>query len=370
MNKFTQAIHTLLKNERFYAEFILSSKIVWDNKSVKTAAVGIKDFTQTFYFNTAFIDKLPLNELVGLIKHECLHALFKHVPFKEKLKDHKMWNIAMDICINQYIEEMPKTECTPEHLEKLIEKPVERFKDHIYYYNLLIENKDKIPESMETSDDHKEGEEFQSADKQEIDAVLREQLMDTLKRAGAGNVPTACQHILNELLKAPALSWKRLLRNFVSKSVAVDRKLTRKKPHRRFGLDQPGVKKKRRIVIGVPIDSSGSVSDELYVEFLAELQSIVKNVGKAYFIDADCEIHDVQKLSGNKKIDMKRIGCGGTAYNPALKKCKELNCDVIVYMGDGDCADKPENPNIPVLWVLPNNNCLNPSDFGKVLYLK
>ena len=58
-------------------------------------------------------------------------------------------------------------------------------------------------------------------------------------------------------------------------------------------------------------------------------------------------------------------GRGGTAYNPALKKFKELEVDGVIYFGDGDCADKPEKPSYPVLWALYGNSP-NPSDFGKV----
>jgi predicted metal-dependent peptidase len=366
MNKFTEAIYQLLKTERFYADFLLGAKVVWSDR-VPTACVGIKNFTLTFMFNSKFINSLTTKELKGLIKHECLHVLFKHVPFSDKLKNVKRNNIAMDICINQYIEEIPKTGCTPEGLEKIIGKPVERFKDSNYYYNLLTENQNKIPKNMKTFDEHDS--EGQTQNLNEVEAVLKERLMDAIKKSNAGSLPQAVQRLLKDLLQPSCLPWERIVRNFVAKNVFTERKSTRKKPNRRFGIEQPGIKKKRKIIVGVPVDSSGSVGDELFTKFIEELQRIIKNVGKGYFIDVDYEIHKIIEYSGKQKVKLERTGMGGTAYNPALKKCKELKCDVIIYMGDGDCADEPKNPGIPVLWVLPEG-CQNPASFGKVINIR
>jgi hypothetical protein len=47
----------------------------------------------------------------------------------------------------------------------------------------------------------------------------------------------------------------------------------------------------------------------------------------------------------------------------------ELKVDGILYCGDFDTADKPENPNKPFLWVGVRNSP-PPATFGRVIYLE
>jgi hypothetical protein len=47
----------------------------------------------------------------------------------------------------------------------------------------------------------------------------------------------------------------------------------------------------------------------------------------------------------------------------------ELKVDGILYCGDFDSADTPENPKKPFLWVGVRNSP-PPATFGKVIYLE
>ena len=115
-------------------------------------------------------------------------------------------------------------------------------------------------------------------------------------------------------------------------------------------------------------DSSGSVSDEDYAKFMDEIMDIQKHCSKVYLIQADCEVNKVETLTKKTKLNRERAGYGGTAYTPALNKCKELGCDAILYFGDMDCADNPENPNIPLMWVIVGNQN-PPATFGSSIRL-
>jgi predicted metal-dependent peptidase len=130
----------------------------------------------------------------------------------------------------------------------------------------------------------------------------------------------------------------------------------------------PGKKKKRTMTLGVCADASGSVSDEQYSMFLQELKSIAKQVELTWFIQADCEVQKVEKLTPKTTFIPNRAGNGGTAYQPAIDKAKELGCDVIIYFGDFDTSDTPRNPGVPFLWVGVGRQD-PPGDFGKVLRL-
>jgi predicted metal-dependent peptidase len=154
----------------------------------------------------------------------------------------------------------------------------------------------------------------------------------------------------------------------VARSISTTTKNTRKKINRRFGLEQPGKKKKRELTLGVCVDSSGSVSDEAFQSFLTEVSRISQICQTTYLVDADCVVQNVDVIKKGKKVKNQRSGSGGTAYQPAIDKCLELKCDAIVYFGDADSSDIPKNPNIPFLWVIVGNQN-PPGNFGSVVRL-
>jgi predicted metal-dependent peptidase len=59
-------------------------------------------------------------------------------------------------------------------------------------------------------------------------------------------------------------------------------------------------------------------------------------------------------------------GRGGTYYGVAIQKAVELKVDGIVYLGDGDCADTPEDPKKPFLWAFVRGKT-KPAEFGKLI---
>jgi predicted metal-dependent peptidase len=101
--------------------------------------------------------------------------------------------------------------------------------------------------------------------------------------------------------------------------------------------------------------------------FWAEMQSISSCGVQITIIEADCIVQNVYEFNPKKTPEFK--GRGGTSYNPAIKKAIELKVDGILYCGDFDTADKPENPNKPFLWVGVRNSP-PPATFGRVIYLE
>jgi predicted metal-dependent peptidase len=204
---------------------------------------------------------------------------------------------------------------------------------------------------------------------QDCEEVSRAVVYKAAKRAlnaSAGNAP---QHVIKaiESLGEAKLPWKMLLRNSIMSQVSRKTQSTTKKINRRFQLPVPGKKKKREMILGVCVDESGSVSDEAHAAFMSEIQQISKLVTKTYIVHADCEVAAVDDLSKGK-FKAERKASGGTMYQPAIDKCIQLKCNMIVYFGDFDTADKPKNPGVPFLWVGVGNSPA-PAEFGKVIRL-
>jgi predicted metal-dependent peptidase len=199
-------------------------------------------------------------------------------------------------------------------------------------------------------------------------AIIKDKVNKAIS-AAKGNIPQGLEGIIASLNRPAQVNWKQQLRNLIASSRCITTRPNRMKVHRRFELDQPGKTKKRKLVLGVCTDSSGSVSDAAYAEFLNEIHSIAKNTTITSLVHADCVVQKVDIIKGGKpKGDVlkKRHGSGGTAYGPAIEHCMKLGCDAIAYMGDGDASDVPKDPKVPFIWVLVGNSP-PPASFGRVI---
>lgn len=366
-----KTIHKLLETNPFYAHFFLNCEIKYDVPKLATAAVRVTDRNVQMMFNTEFISKLTVNELCAVIEHETLHILFEHISAhkRDKTLVHKVANIAMDCSINQYIKNLPENCVTLKGLSELIEEPLEAEQAWEYYYSKIMQSK-KMQDAIEkakTMDDHGEWEDGDTI----IDGagkVIARATAEAALKAAKGQAPLMVQKALNGLRETSKTPWQQILANFVSKATSNTSKNTRKKRNRRFGIEQPGKVKKRELTLGVCVDSSGSISDEAYTMFMAEISKIAQYCTKVYIIDADSEVHNVAELKKGDKPKLIRYGSGGTAYTPAIKKCLDLKVDAVVYFGDGDCADSPLNPQMPFLWALVGGQ-EPPATFGSVVRL-
>ena len=375
-------IHMLLQQEPFYAHFLLNSRIVFDPPNVPTAGAAIINGSLTFAINTDFFFKLKIAEQAAVLKHEIMHMLLDHCGSRGvERSNHDIANVAMDCAINQYIKNLPGECITLKKVEEFVGKSLQPFQAYEYYYDALLQaNAEKQAKGQVNNHEFMEGEgdgegtPGDKAGKMKISAEQARAIVnDAAKRAvsaAAGNVPDYLIGQLAALDTQAKVSWKQQLRNIVSSIKIADQRNTRKKIHRRFGLDQPGKKKQRRPIVGVCCDSSGSVSDEAYASFMTEVYNISKHCAVTYLVQADCEVQKVDVIKGKAKKEKlaKRHGHGGTAYSPAIEACVKKKCDIIIYFGDMDSADKPVDPRIPFIWVVVGNQP-PPGDFGKVIRL-
>lgn len=368
-------IHRLLTQEPFFAHFLLGARIILDMPGVPTAGAGIRNGKIMFVINTDFFRTLNVPEQAAVMKHEIMHVLLEHVAARADKNDKYLANVAMDCAINQHLHDLPAECITLTKVNEFCGKELEAEMTYEYYLAALkLANAKKQKEAGDSVSNH----EFMNGDEADIGDEMSEQqkravIGHAAKQAisaARGNVPHYLQKDLAALQAGSKLSWKQLLRNIISSTRVAENRNTRKKLHRRFDLDQPGKRRKKRLTVGVCVDSSGSVSDAAFSAFMSEVYSISKNTAMTYLVDADSEVHKVTKIKGTAKVaDLgQRYGRGGTAYQPAITECKKLSCDLIIYFGDMDSADVPADPGVPFVWVRVGTQS-PPAKFGKVVDL-
>lgn len=174
---------------------------------------------------------------------------------------------------------------------------------------------------------------------------------------GKGSVPASLKAELELIQRPPRKDWKALLAEYVKGSIPKDSTRTWSRINRRHPYLIKGKKPRRVPLIGVAMDTSGSVSDIQLQAFLEEINHIRKVHGSDLdIIQCDCEISDVIHVTAKGKMPTYVSGRGGTEYIPALEwfdKAKRKP-DVVIFftdlfVGDEDIPKEPRSYNI--IWV-------------------
>ena len=97
----------LLFKEPFFAVLMRQMDRIRDDK-FPTAGVTVRNGSPTLLFNGVWLSTLPDRKVVGLLKHEAYHLVYRHVVERRK-SPHTTWNYATDLAINGLLdpEELP-----------------------------------------------------------------------------------------------------------------------------------------------------------------------------------------------------------------------------------------------------------------------
>lgn len=387
VEKYQKAVFDLLHRDRFYGELLLDCTVVLDAQMPKhvRAKASSRNGVPTLLFRSDFVSSITTNALRGVLKHELMHILLDHLkPHKfgntteiEGLvfEDDSLWNIAEDIMINQECDGLQELEnkCTIDQLREISGQHVEAYQTSEYYFKILKsladDKRKKAIDKMKNFDDHDYKDPEEDSEAQASSAFFNVVNKVVSRMAGAGNVP---QHSLNMIgayksqLEQP---WDSVLANFMARTSTSEKLSTRKRPNKRYNFDVPGYKRIKELTLALCIDESGSMGDEDIAKVAYQILELLSKAGTLHLIHADCQITNIETYKKGDEFSYKRTSGGGTAYDPALQKAKELEVDGIVYFGDMDTADVPEDPGIPVLWVTTSSNMNRPGGFGEIVRL-
>ena len=370
-----KASKELMLKEPFYGLLLMSLNKIWSNK-LPTAGVRLNKINYELAINPAFWESLPMEQKVGVLKHELLHIGFFHLVNFTKYANKKVLNIAMDLEINQYIERSMLPE-DGMFLDTFPELELEERKGTRYYYDKLMELAQEQEETMQcimnaisngesecelpngqkiNIPDHnwEEIEQLDEATKKLIESQTKhivEQVADQVQKS-RGIIPGEFEELLERLKQVdpPKFDWKGYMRRFAGKSVKTYTKKSRRKYNKRLP-ENPGLKIRRHKHILAAIDTSGSVSTDELKEFLNELYHMKKTGADVTIIECDTAISYIGKFDPKKDLEIH--GRGGTDFQPVIdyynEHQKEYSC--LFYFTDGECS-APEGAKGNILWVL------------------
>lgn len=374
----------------FWTTIILSQNVlIRDAFQFPAATDGYK----TIWLNPKKIESPDMLSHVFL--HEILHIVLEHMPRRKKRKPY-LWNVASDIIVELYLDEMQecflpsmeqaeywadlmkhKGDLSVEELYKLLLEESNRdVSDYIptdyYVYGGFSFKKKPMEENSGLGTDchlpfpgekEKDDKKTNAAIDEIREKVIQGFTFDQFKNRGT--VPDFYRRYVQKFWESK-VPWRRVLMRYVETIfVRDDYSLT--PPNKRYltlsddfwlPVLREEQEKIRNIVIAV--DTSGSITKEILMQFALEMEKLYKISENAYIITCDCEIHQFIPMKKIKKFlkMMNFEGGGGTSHIPVFEFIREKKIVPDVFIGLTDLySEFPERkPRFPVIWCVPEEN--------------
>ncbi|AIS52670.1 von willebrand factor type A [Thermoanaerobacter kivui] len=398
-----QAARFRLIQERPYL-----ASALWALQTVEKPGLGTMavDRRWRLYYDPAVENIWSIEEIMGILYHQTLHMLRDHanrlVNFPPDIA-----NIAADAEINDDILaekiKLPEETITPEKLglppkllaEEYAEKIMEK-QNTSSAWNSPTANDQKEgnipqpaagrcgsiatgqPEPWELPDTDKETPGISSAEQE----IIRKEVATAIKAEASkdiGAVPAHLTRWAEEKLK-PKINWRKELASVVRNAAAtisgmVDYSYSR--PSRRQSTIQNVVLpflRQPTPSVAVVVDTSGSMSDNMLSQALAEIDGILKSMGLREgikYIACDYNVHVVDKITNIKQINLK--GGGGTNMEKGIEAAAKLkprpNICVVLTDGYTSWPDNPP-PKMKIIIGLINNEDVEVPRWAKKVVIK
>ena len=372
-------------NYLFYAHLLGQCRVVFDPTLPAPAGVNfMHDHFNLFINNDGIAPSeenpngvpgfasFPLDQRLGILKHEMLHILYNHIGRRED-RDHNGFNISSDCAINQQIERqhLPEWVILPDQFPG---KSVPSNLTAEQYYELLPkEYKDGSgggqgqgsgsqgngPGNGQLGDHGKWAE--SEGDKELQDDIAKNMIERSISNTqkARGNLPSQVSDWLALVTRKREVNWKNVLRSIVgNKRVGSKRTLLRR--DRRLPNFEwiKGRTKDRKFDLLLVSDVSGSVSDTALTALWGEVRHIcdVTNT-PVHLIQVDtCPCKPEQLKKNTRTIERK--ACGGTILHPALEMAEKHKLDyqaIVVttdaYLDESD-VHKFADTGKRVIWLI------------------
>jgi predicted metal-dependent peptidase len=361
------------------------------DESVGTACT---DGTRIRYAPT-FLEKLDVRQVVGLIAHEVLHIALLH-SVNRGSRDPQLWNQACDYVINLILKDggyyLPEGGLLDEKYRNLSEYQVyeilakdraEKQKQKQQKQDNQSSSKqddkssssgaggdeqsdeqssdgepDKSCEWGKVEDPTEDGKPLSEAKKAEVSEKILQSVAGAEATARlAGNLPAGLDRLLGSSRK-PAVNWRDTLRRLLTEKTNDDWSWRRPSRRHRTAI-LPSLSSEGSGVLAISVDTSGSISPELYEQAIAEVQECAQSIKAKVFIGScDTEHYGFEEYLDGDPLPKLRGG-GGTDFDDASVKLDDLisqgqEVKAHVFITDGQVSNWGAEV-CPTIWAIHSN---------------
>lgn len=347
-----------MRNTTFVSTVMCSLDTYYDGE-IPTAATNGKNIR----INPKFFMSLPPAQRVFLLAHETMHVVYGHM-IRRGNREPEKFNIAADYVINyelvqQGMEFIPIGLYDEQYKGMSTEE----------VYDLLPDN---LPNNGMDGDLDEPTDEAGMADIQsEVENIVcRATQLADMRNAG-GSVPDAVRRMLIQMSQ-PKVNWRVVTRRFFTTLDKEDWTWARR--NRRYQEHYlPSIRKKESMDrLTFALDTSCSVTDNQFDQFISEIASVMKTL-KPKVIDLlqfDHRLQSAEEVKSlNKLLQVKFLGRGGTDPVVAIDHFMTTRSKALIMITDGEFSTHNlPKPKQPVVWVIFNNPRFT-APYGKVIHV-
>ena len=395
----------LMRNHFGLASIMMSLEFIQD-ESINTMATDGK----VLLYSEKFIEEHDEKTLSAVIIHEVLHVIFEH-PYNRGDRNPKLWNVACDYCINEYVTQ-----------ELHMSLPANALLDRQYFgmseykiYSILDNDdealqkaKDQMTESDMPQDENadnsadtssnaegdqeetdkysdipdsigeiidptdEEGKPLDEAKKQDLVKVLKRNIYQAEKLASFDG--SSDLRGIVEKININNINWLDYVSVWLTDIFGEDQSYQRPdKNHIHRGVYLPStISLEDGGELAVAIDTSGSVCQEELNFYASVIEQLCQelNITRLRVCYCDTHVHknkdgdwwDTFDIEAGEEVTLEARGFGGTNFNPPFKLLNEFsedteNISAFIYFTDGyGQVDIENEPDVPTLWAITTYN--------------
>lgn len=339
------------KNSTFIATVLFSLKFSWDDSIPTACTNGLN-----LQINPTFFLDLSEDHRVFVLAHEAWHVAFQHMT-RYGTRTFKIWNMATDYVINNLLFNqgygMPDWVLRDHQYDGLTAEQV---------YKILEQDPSSQPSNFQMDMQAPGDGQSTPGDQQAIDDQITRVLIKATTRAKmsnqeAGSIPGDILAGLQKLLN-PKLPWHIILARYLSDMAPEDYSM--RKFNKRFLPDfyLPTLHSEALGEIVCAVDTSGSVTDEQFTQFISEIQGIKSqlNPKKLTVLDFDTCIRAIHTLDETQDVSsISFTGRGGTRVEEVLEYMNTHRPQAMLIFTDGYFTYPDIAPEVPLIWIIHSN---------------
>ena len=201
--------------------------------------------------------------------------------------------------------------------------------------------------------------------------LVRAAIQSKARKEGPGSIPGDIQIYLHNLLN-PKLPWNQILQRYLKQATKEDYSF--RKPNRRYfpKLILPSLYSQKVEDLAIAIDTSGSITDEQFHQFISETHSLLRMMKpqKLSLIQFDTSIKSVDTIKNiHDLMQVKFSGRGGTLIAPVLEWANENKPKVLLVFSDGEFYWPGIETKVNTIWLIHGEHPFAPP-FGKTINYK
>lgn len=340
-------ITVLSSSDAFYMIWLMNVDIKYGE--VEKYRVQINKNRITLVIQKDWFEALGLEYRLNVIRQAVLHIVLLHWYYEEGL-DKKKFLLACELEVNEYLNKfnniiIDDSDFTVDKVNEIYGLNLERRKEFTYYYELLPECQEEPKNNGEGYGDGMDGED------KEIMKTTFKGLFEQSKGKSAGrHIDSFMERWLEQFVISPAkIRWTSIIKSRTNQFGRIIQVNCSRKKYNKYYPHNPGQKHDFVGSVLVVVDTSGSISEQEYMEFINEMAAMSKKY-TVYLMHCDTAIRYYGKFSLNNLETYKIHGGGGTDFTKPIEEFNKSSHTLCIYFTDtyGECRIEPKKR---VIWV-------------------